>query len=101
MRSQTAATQGVGSVLSIRRGRQEVSAQGKENFGRPGMHGLNSTNSVMAMRARRLEIKLGSKLVEKRVGGPFPNSHCAIALHIAVSPNRAKACARLSDLPAQ
>src|SRR6185503_3408297 len=101
MRSQTTTPQPIGGVLSIRRCRQKISAQRKENFGLACMHRLNSAHGIMTMTAWRLKIKLRAQLVEKCIARPFPNSHRAIALHIAVSPYRAETCARFSHLPAQ
>src|SRR6266568_715476 len=49
----------------------------------------------------RLEIKFAGKLVEKSVSWPFPNPHCAIALHVAMATHRTQARAGSSDLSAQ
>ncbi len=53
------------------------------------------------MTARRFKIEFAAKAVEKSIRRPFPDSHRAIALHIAVPANRTKPRARFSNLPAQ
>src|SRR6266550_2493492 len=101
MRCQTTTTQRIGGVLSIGSCRQKVSTQRKENFGLPLMHGLNRAHRVVAMTAWWFKIEFGPQLVEKGVSGSFPNSHCAIALDVAVPPDRAQARAWFANLPAE
>ena len=49
----------------------------------------------------RLEIKFRSQLVEKIIARLLPDSHRAIALHVAMAAHRAQTCARLAELSAQ
>src|SRR5713226_9083090 len=50
---------------------------------------------------RRLKTKFGAKLIQKFFAGSFPNSHRAIALHVAVAAHGAQASTWLAELPAQ
>src|SRR4051812_12192418 len=96
-----ATAQSVGRVLSVRRRRQKIATERKEHLRRAGMHRLNGMHSVQTVIARRLEVEFRTELVKEFIGRLFPNSHCAIALHIAVTANRTKARAGLAELATQ
>src|SRR6476619_2677798 len=98
---QATTTQCRSSKLGIRCCRKKVTTEREENFDLPVVHGLNGVNRVEAMISRRLEIKYFTELVEERLSRSFPDTHCAIALHVTVPAHRTQTRAGFSDLPAQ
>ncbi len=87
MCGQATAAQSLSCEFRIGSGRKEVATQGEKDFGHACMHGLNRVHSVVAMFARRFEIKLCAQPVEKRARRPLPNTHGAVPLHVAVPAN--------------
>src|SRR6267154_2533817 len=87
---QAAATQSLSRVFAVRRRGKKVAAQREEHLCFSIMHRLDCFDCVEAVLTRRLEIKFSRELVEKGFCGPLPNSHCAIALHIAMAAHRTK-----------
>src|ERR1051325_5694501 len=98
---QATATKCRSSKLSIGCCRKKVTTKGEENFDLSIVHRLNGLDCVVAVISRRLEIKYFAKLFEKRFSGAFPNTHGAIALHVAVTSHRTHTRARFPDLSAQ
>src|SRR5258707_14474342 len=56
---------------------------------------------VITMKARRVKIELRAQLLQKLLAWLFPNSHRAIALHVAVAAHRTQPGPRLPNLSAQ
>src|SRR5258708_1314711 len=56
---------------------------------------------VVTMKARRLKIEFRAQLLQKLFAWLFPNSHSAIALHVAVAAHRTQPGPRLPNLSAQ
>src|SRR6187549_2374156 len=90
MRGQTTAPQSRSGVFSIGRRREKISAQPEKDFSFAFMHRLDCVHRVVPMSPGRLEIEFRAELVEKLLGRLFPNTHGAIALHVAVAADRTK-----------
>ena len=88
---QTASPQSLGGVFRVGSGGKKVSAQReKDALSSAFVHRLNCVHRVVTVTARWFEIEFSSELVEKGVGRPFPDSHRAIALNVAVTADRTK-----------
>src|SRR5437762_2149920 len=101
MCGQTTAPQRVRGVLRVRSRGKKISAQAEKYFCFAFMHCLNRMHRVVAVFARRLEIKFCGQFVEKLFARLFPNSHRAVTLNVAVTAHRTKTCTRLAELTAQ
>ncbi len=85
----------------IRRGREEISAEGDEDLGFSCMHGLDASHRVMASFGGRLKVTDLFEAIQKFGRGVFGDAHGAIALHIAMPTDGAGACAWFPDVAAQ
>src|SRR5437763_265954 len=101
VRGEMTTSQSISRIFSVGSRRQKVSAQCKEKLRLAIVHCLNRMNCVQAMLPRRPKIKLLLQAVEETRCRLFPNSHSAIALHIAVTAHRTETGARLAHLSAQ
>ena len=99
--SEPAILQRGSGVGGIRRGGKEIPAQGEENFSLARVHGANGAVRVVSVVRGRREIELAAEAGKKIRAGFFPDTHSAVALHVAVSAHRAKTCAGASDIAAQ
>ena len=64
------------------------------------MHRLDRFYCVITVAARWFKAEFTSELVEKSICGSFPDSHRAIALHVAVPSDGTKPGAGFANLPA-
>src|SRR5438270_12198846 len=101
MHGQTTATQSLSRVLSVRSCGKKISTQRKENFCSSAMHRLNRMDRIVAMMPWRPKSKFLFQTVEELRGWLLPNSHGAIALHVAVAAHRTKTRPRFAQLSAQ
>src|SRR5580700_9168797 len=95
---QLAAGKGLRSVICVRRRREEVSAEAYENLGPPLMHGFDRSDGIEAMFVRRREGELFAKCLHELRAHFLPNANRAIALHVAMAANGAKARAAATDV---
>ena len=98
---QVAALQGLPGFVGVWRGGGEVSAEGEEDLAVAVAHLFDRAHHVHAGFARRLEAVDVAQLVEQGGRWLFPDAHGAIALHIAVTADRARARAGSADIAAQ
>jgi len=92
-----AVAESLGGVVGIGRCLDEVAAHADEDVGLACVHGLDSKDGVVAGFARRFELENFVEFVVEGGRHFFENAHGAIALDIAVSPDRAEACAFATD----
>src|SRR5262245_16222072 len=84
---QATASQGLSCVFSVGRSGKKIPAQRKKYFRLSVMHRLNRMHCVQSRLTWRLEIEFGGELIKELFGGPLPNAHGSVALHVAVATN--------------
>lgn len=85
----------------IRRGREEIAAEGDEDLRLSCMHGLDASHRVMTSFGGWLKVADLFEAIQKFRRGVFGDAHGAIALHIAMPTDGAGACAWFSDVAPQ
>src|SRR5262249_15618688 len=78
-----------------------VAAECEEDFGTSIVHSMNRADRVVAMIARRFEIKGLTQPIKKSLGRSFPNTNRAITLYVAVTAHRTQTRTGVSNLATQ
>ena len=91
----------LGRVFSIRCCGKKIPTHREEDFSPARVHRLDRLDGVIPWILRRIEMKFGFELIQKFIARPFPNTHRAVALHVAMTANRAHPGAGLTDGAAQ
>ena len=96
-----AALERVRGAHGIRRGGEEVPAQGDERLDLALVHRGDGVHRVVAGLPRRGEAELLVQRIEEGPGGTLPDPHGAVALDVGVAADAAGAGAGPADMPAE
>src|SRR6266700_2097969 len=87
--------------MRVGRGAQEIATQADEHFELARVHGLNRPHGIEPVPLRRGKVELLAERGQKLWAHLFPDTHGAIALHVAVTAHRTEPRSAPADLPAQ
>ena len=90
MHREIAALQGFPGFVGVWRGGGKIAAQRKKHLALPCQHLADGLHGVHTRLARWLKAEHITQLVQQGSGRLFPDTHGAVALHIAVAAHRAR-----------
>ena len=96
-----AVAQGLEGVGKVGGGQREIAAESDEDLDVPPVHGLDGRHDRHAGLAGRLETAHLAEALQELLGGLVVDPAGAVALHVAVAPDRAGAGAFAPDVAAK